>query len=72
MKSSQLVAFFGKRSNIPIQEVMLLVEVVEQVFTNVPILERHDLGVELIFIELDNGSWVIKDPVVVRPVSHRL
>jgi hypothetical protein len=66
-----LVTFLSKRSDIPIQEVMFLIEIVEQVFTNVPILERHDLGIQLIFIKLDNRSWVIKDPIVVRPVSHR-
>jgi hypothetical protein len=66
-----LVTFFSKWSDIPIQQVMLLIEVIEQVFTNVPILKRHDLGIQLIFVKLDSRTWVIKDPIVVGPVSHR-
>jgi hypothetical protein len=49
---------------------MLLIEVTEQIFTNVPILKGHDLGIQLIFVKLDSRTWVIKDSIVVGPVSH--
>jgi hypothetical protein len=65
-----LVTFLSERSNIPIQKIMLLIEVTEQIFTNVPILKGHDLGIQLIFVKLDSRTWVIKDSIVVGPVSN--
>lgn len=51
---------------------MFLIKIIKEFFTSIPVLERHDLGIELVLIQLHNGSRVVKDSVVIGPVAHSL
>lgn len=49
---------------------MFLIKIIEEFFAGIPVLKRHDLGIELVLIQLHNGSWMVKDSVVVGPIAH--
>ena len=67
---SHLITLFCKRSDIPVKEIVFLVKIIEEFFTGIPVLERHDLGIELVLIQLHNGSRMVEDSVVVGPITH--
>lgn len=60
-----VICLFGERAQVAVEQVMLLVQRVEKVLAHTPVLEWHEGGAKLIFIELDDGFGMEVDAVKV-------
>jgi hypothetical protein len=60
-----MISFFGEWAKVSIEEIMFLIEGTEQVFASSPFLERHQVGVQLIFVKLDYRTRMEEDSVEV-------
>jgi hypothetical protein len=44
---------------------MFLIQIVEQLLSDIPVLEGHSLGIQFVLIELNDRLWVIEYSVVI-------
>jgi hypothetical protein len=65
-----LICFLDEWAKVTVHHVFFAVERLEELLTQVPVLERPYGGIELVVIKLVQGLWVVKDSAEVRPVPY--